>query len=160
MKQSRSSEVGIYLQIQLHHQRIRAQCCSWGKTDKLSLLFLTRSPTENSFRLSAGGCNAEVFFSPASKILEIVASLASTCPRPELAIFCTCKQTIINCKYWVFRSLTCSAQRQVHLLHQESHQTHQSPAVSSWARRAAVVLPIGSDFLRLLSTSTDFWFAK
>ena len=40
--------------------------------------------------------------------------------------------------------------RQVHLLHQESHQTHRSPAVSSKARRAAVVLPIGSNFLRLL----------
>ena len=53
MKQSQSFKVGIYLQIQLHHQRIRAQCCSWGKTawtgHTLSWqaeppFFLTRSP--------------------------------------------------------------------------------------------------------------------
>ena len=96
-------------------------------------------------------------------------------PRPGLALFWSCKQTIIQgdffnwpppenvpglappqkcptgppyfvyCKYLVCRSITCSAR-----LPQYSYQTRQSRSVSSWACRAAPVLPSGSDFLRVL----------
>ena len=90
--------------------------------DKLSLLLLSRKPIQPT--LSPPECwwlEPRGISSPASEILEIVASLASTnprnpCPRPELALLRTCKQTIMNCKYWVCRSITCSSQRQVHLL--------------------------------------------
>ena len=156
MKQSQSFKVGIYLQIQLHHQRIKAQCCSWGKTawtgHTLSWqaeppFFLTRSPSNSKlFPPECWWLQRRGIFLASLQNLGNCGLLGLHLPSSRAG----CKQTIINCKYWVFRSLTCSAQRQVHLLHQESHQTHQGPAVSSWARRTAVVLPIGSDFLRLL----------
>ena len=78
-------------------------------------------PTEHSFHLSANGCSAEIFPRQPPNILEILVSLVSAIPkdprlRPGLALFCTCKQTIINCKCWVCPSITCS----VHLLPQDS----------------------------------------
>ena len=83
-------------------------------------------------------------------------------PSPELALFSTCKQMIINCNYWVCLSITCSAQRKAHLLPQDSHQTSWSSSVSSWAWRATPVLPSGSDILRVLEyyflQTREYWF--
>ena len=59
-------------------------------------------------------------------------------------------QTIINWKCLVCQSITCSAQHQVHLLPQNSHQTRRSPPGSFWAWKAAPVLTSGSNFLRIL----------
>ena len=161
MKQPQLFNVNVYLKI--HLNRIKARdylsgraACSRSLLTSWAFFYWGGSPS--NWKLSLLEClwpARRGISSPVSTVLGTGAFFASTSPEdprtlPELALFCTCKQTIINCKYWVFRSLTCSAQRQVHLLHQESHQTHRSPAVSSWARRAAVVLPIGSDFLRLL----------
>ena len=84
-----------------------------GHADKLSLLLSSllfveqeANPTEHPLRLSAGGWNVERrgISLPASTVLEVVASFASTnpkypCPRPELTLFCTCKQTTTNSKY-------------------------------------------------------------
>ena len=102
-------------------------------------------PTEHSFHLSANGCSAEIFPRQPPNILEILVSLVSAIPkdprlRPGLALFCTCKQTITNCKCWVCPSITF-----IFFL-----KTHRSPAVSSWVWRARPVLPSGSDFLRAI----------
>ena len=47
-------------------------------------------------------------------------------------------------------SITCSAQNQVPLLPQYSHQTRPSPKVHYWAWRATPVLPSDSDYLQVL----------
>ena len=105
MKQLQLFKVNIYSQIQLYHQRIRARCCPWGKAAWTCPLLTrgaffcwagspsnwTASPPE-CWWLERGGIS-----SPASKMLEIVASMASNnprnpCPHPELDLFCTCKQ--------------------------------------------------------------------
>ena len=144
----------------------KAGCTCWKAEPPLaSLPFVEQgtNPTEQgsmnilSAWVSAGGWKVERrgISSPASTVSKIVASFASTnpkdpFPRPELTLFCTCKQTTTNGKYWVCQSLTYSAQRQAHHLPQYSHQTRRSPPVSSWAWRAASVLLSGSDFLQVL----------
>ena len=116
MKQSQSFKVGIYLQIQLHHQRIRAQCCPWGKTawtgHTLSWqaeppFFLTRSPS--NWKLFPPECwwlQRRGIFLASLQNLGNCGLLGLHLPSSRAG----CKQTIMNCKYWVFRSLTCSAQ--------------------------------------------------
>ena len=124
MKQPQLFKGDLYLQIQLHQQRIKAWCCPWWKAAWTLLLLKSWASfcwagSPSIWTLSLPECwwlEPRGISSPAFKILEIVASLASTnprdpCPCPELALFCTCKQTIINCKYWVCRSITCSSQR-------------------------------------------------
>ena len=109
LKQSRLCKVDIYLQIQLHHHGISARCCPWGKAAWTNSLHTssasfcwegspsnwTLSPPE-CWRVARRGNSWS-----ASKILEIVAYMASTNPRgprphPELARFCPCKQLWIT----------------------------------------------------------------
>ena len=141
---------------------LRKSCMDWTYSllTSWASFFLTRSPSNSKlFPPECWWLQRRGIFLASLQNLGNCGLLGLHLPSSRAG----CKQTIINCKYWVFRSLTCSAQRQVHLLHQESHQTHRSPAVSSWARRTAVVLPIGSNFLRLLKYcffTADFWFAK
>ena len=52
--------------------------------------------------------------------------------------------------------MTCSAQCQIHLLPQFSHQTCQSPPGSSWAWRAANVLP--TEWLRFFASTRVLFF--
>ena len=114
--------------------------------DKLSLILQNRKPNQHSLRLSAGGWNAEVFPRQPPKSWKLASTNPRVpCPRPELALFCTCKQT------------------QVHIFHRYSCQARQSPAVSSWVQRATPVLPSGTVFWRVLENyfysraSTDLW---
>ena len=107
LKQSRLCKVDIYLQIQLHHHGISARCCPWGKAAWTNSLHTssasfcwegspsnwTLSPPE-CWRVARRGNSWS-----ASKILEIVAYMASTNPRgprphPELARFCPCKPEV------------------------------------------------------------------
>ena len=96
MKQPQSFIVDIYLQLQLHHKRIEVDVVSDEKLHGYALSWPAEPPfveqdphpTEHSLRcwLERRGISL-----PAFKILEIVASLASTnsrdpSPRPELAL--------------------------------------------------------------------------
>ena len=74
-------------------------------------------------------------------------------------------QTIINWKYWVCQSITCSAQRQVHLLPRYSHQTRRSPPVSlglGGLLLCCQVAPILCEYSSTISksrASSNFWSA-
>ena len=71
--------------------------------DKLSLLLLRRKPIQLSLLECLWPARRGIS-SPVSTVLGTGAFFASTSledPRtlPELALFCTCKQIIIDCKY-------------------------------------------------------------
>ena len=148
MKQPQLFNVNVYLKI--HLNRIKARdylsgraACSRSLLTSWAFFYWGGSPS--NWKLSLLEClwpARRGISSPVSTVLGTGAFFASTSledPRtlPELALFCTCKQTIINCKYWVSQSITCWAQRRVHPTPQYSRQTHKNPAAFSFAWIAA-----------------------
>ena len=97
--QSQLFKVDIYLQIQLHHQRLKTRRCPWGKAAWISWGSFCWAGSPSNGTLSLPECwwlQRRGISWPASKILDIVASLASTNTRHpsfrlELALFCICK---------------------------------------------------------------------
>ena len=90
---------------------LRKSCMETLSPDKLSLLLFSRKSIQLK-TLSACVLMAEThkYFLTSLQVLGIVVFLASSNPRDpgppqELALFCTCKQTIINSKYWVCQSM-------------------------------------------------------
>ena len=147
MKQLQLFIVDIYSQIQLYHQRIRAQCCPWEKAawtcsllkGKPSFVEQEAHSTDKPLRLSAVGWKQRYFLASLQNLgncgLLGLHQFKGFSPSSRASSF-PYLQTIIIWKYWVYQSITCSAQRRVRLLPRCSHQTRWSPPVSSWAWRA------------------------
>ena len=100
--------------------------------DKLSLLLLSRKPIQPT--LSPPECwwlEPRGISSPASKILEIAASMAFTKLRdprshPELALFCTCKQLWIANTEFVHNLLSSASSSSSSSIHSSNSSKSNS----------------------------------
>ena len=163
IEQPQLFKVYIHLQI-LHHQRIRAPCCPWGKAAWTRSLLTSwasfcSAGSPSTWTLSPPECwwlERRGISSPASKILEIAGSTKprDPCPHPELALYCTCKQ------FWIANTEFVN-----NLLSSASSSSSSSILSSNSSKSSSLLLGLEgcscatkwSDFLRVLDfLSADY----